>query len=79
MLVLDSMQHRSKRLLGQIIETFPDSKGRIRALLVTTKHGTVKRSIAKLCTVGDRKDSDPPIPSFLTQNDSLYLHSVDQI
>ena len=60
-LVVGSMQHRSKWLLGRIIKTFPEPKGRVRAVLVKTKHGTAKRPIARLYIVGDQKDLDPPM------------------
>ena len=61
MQVVNSMKHRSKWLLGRIIETFSDSKGRVHTVLAKTKHAMVKRPIAKLSIVGDLKDSDSPL------------------
>ena len=36
-LLVDDMQHRSKWLLGRIVDVYPDSKGRVRTVLVRTK------------------------------------------
>ena len=57
-LLVDDMQHRSKWLLGRIVDVYPDSKGRVRTVLVRTKNGTYKRPIAKLCNIGDLADSN---------------------
>ena len=50
-LLVDDMQSRSKWLLGRVIRTFPDKNGRVRSVLIKTKHGTLKRPITKLCNV----------------------------
>ena len=50
-LLVESMQHRSKWLMGRVTAVFPDKKGKVRTVAVHTKNGTVVRPITKLCII----------------------------
>ena len=56
-LLVDDMQFRSKWLQGRVIRTFPDKNGRVRSVLIKTKHGMLKRPITKLCNVNTHSRS----------------------
>ena len=50
-LVVDTSIPRSKWLKGVVVDTFPDKKGHVRATLIKTVHGLMKRPISKLCLI----------------------------
>ena len=50
-LLVESMQHRSKWLMGRVTAVFPDKKGKVRTVAVHTKNGTIVRPITKLCII----------------------------
>ena len=50
-LLVKSMQHRSKWLMGRVTGVFPDKKGKVKTVVVHTKNGTLVRPITKLCVI----------------------------
>ena len=51
MLLAESMQQRSKWVMGKVLETYPDKNGKVRIVLLKTPGSTMKRPIAKLCVI----------------------------
>ena len=47
-LLAESMQQRSKWVMGRVLETYLDKHGTVRAVLLKTSGSTMKRPIAKL-------------------------------
>ena len=47
-LLAESMQQRSKWVMGRVLETYLDKHGTVRAVLPKTPGSTMKRPIAKL-------------------------------
>ena len=50
-LLAESMQQRSKWVMGRVLETYPDKHGVVRTLLLKTPRSSMKRPIAKLCVI----------------------------
>ena len=50
-LLAESMQQRSKWVMGRVLETYPDKHGKVRTVLLKTLGSTMKRPIAKLCVI----------------------------
>jgi len=50
-LVVDETQPRSRWALGRIIDTYSDSKGLVRSVLVKSQNTLLKRPITKLCLI----------------------------
>ncbi|XP_078495514.1 uncharacterized protein LOC144750757 [Ciona intestinalis] len=50
-LIVDDTQPRSRWLVGRITETVAGKDGRVRAVAVRTRTGTLKRPITKLCPI----------------------------
>ena len=50
-LLAESMQQRSKWVMGRVLETYPDKRGKVRTVLLKTSGSTMKRPIAKLCVI----------------------------
>ena len=50
-LLAESMQQRSKWVMGRVIETYPDKHGKVRTVLLKTSGSTMKRPSAKLCVI----------------------------
>ena len=47
-LLAESMQQRSKWIIGRALETYPDKHGVVRTVLLKTSGSTMERPIAKL-------------------------------
>ena len=50
-LIVDENTPRSQRPLGQIVKTYPDSKGIIRTVSIRTRGTEQKRPISKVCVI----------------------------
>ena len=50
-LLAESMQQRSKWVMGRVLETYPDKHGKVRTVLLKTSGSNMKRPIAKLCVI----------------------------
>ena len=50
-LLAESMQQRSKWVMGRVLETYPDKHGKVRTVILKTSGSTMKRPIAKLCVI----------------------------
>ena len=50
-LLAESMQQRSKWVMGRVLETYPDKDGEVRTVLLKTPNSTMKRSVTKLCVI----------------------------
>ena len=48
-LLAESMQRRSKLVMGRIFETCPNKHGIVRTVFLRTPGSTMKRPVAKLC------------------------------
>ena len=54
-LLLEDSQPRSQWSKGRVVEVYPDSKGKVRIVLVKTSKSLVKRPITKICLVESAK------------------------
>ena len=50
-MLAESMQQRSKWVMGRVLETYPDKHGKVRTVLLKTSGSTMKRPIAELCVI----------------------------
>ena len=50
-LLAESMQQRSKWVMGRVLETYPDKHGKVRTVSLKTSGSKMKRPIAKLCVI----------------------------
>ena len=55
-LLVDDTQHWSKWHMGLIIDTYPDRKGKVRAVLVKVKGSLIKRPVHKLCVISQANE-----------------------
>lgn len=55
-MIVDDSAPRNSWVLGRVIQTFSDTKGLVRRVLVKTKSNTLERPVEKLCLVCE-KDS----------------------
>ena len=51
LLLAESMQQRSKWVMGRVLETYPDKQGIVRTVLLKITGSTMKSPIAKLCEI----------------------------
>ena len=57
-LIVDETQPRSRLTLGKVINTYPDSNGLVRTVLVKSGKTLFKRPITKLCLVETQQKED---------------------